>query len=57
MTEKDLPKINPFKLPKMKKTLLEKINSIPPYYKMYPGRDQTVPDKKSILNPKFPKGY
>jgi oleate hydratase len=57
VTEKDLPRISPFKLLKLKKTLLEQINNIPPYYKMYPGRDQTVPDKKSILDPKFPKDY
>jgi len=53
-TEADLPKINPLKLGEMKKALLEKINQIPPYYKMYPGRDQSVPDKKSVLSPGFP---
>ena len=57
ITEKDLPRINPFKLLKLKKTLLEQINNIPPYYKMYPGRDQSVPDKESILDPKFPRDY
>lgn len=57
ITMKDLPKINPLKLPEMIKGLLAQINSIPPYYKMYPGRDQSVPDKKSVLDPKFPKDY
>ena len=57
ITEKDLPRISPFNLLKLKQTLLEQINAIPPYYKMYPGRDQTVPDKKSILAPMFPKDY
>ncbi len=57
ITEKDLPRISPFNFLKLKKTLLEQINNIPPYYKMYPGRDQTIPDKKSILDPMFPKDY
>jgi len=57
ITKKDLPKINPLKLPKIVNGLLEQINSIPPYYKMYPGRDQSVPDKKSVLDPKFPKDF
>ena len=57
ITKKDLPKINPLKLPKMVNALLELINSMPPYYKMYPGRDQSIPDKKSVLNPQYPKDY
>lgn len=59
VTEKDIPKVNPLKLMKkkdsIKNELLKKINEIPPYYIMYPGRDKTVANKKSILNPKFPK--
>ena len=57
ITEKDLPGISLFELLKLKRTLLEQINAIPPYYKMYPGRDRTVPDKKSVLDPMFPKDY
>jgi oleate hydratase len=57
ITKKDLPKINLLKLPKMINSLLEEINRIPPYYKMYPGRDKSVSDKKSVLDPKFPKDF
>lgn len=55
ITEEDLPKVNPLKLGEMKKQLLTKINNIPPYYIMYPGRDQSVATKKSVLEPKYPK--
>ena len=55
VTEADLPKINPLKIGEMKKELLHKINSIPPYYIMYQGKDQSVAGKKSILSPEFPK--
>ena len=54
MTENDLPKMSLKKIFGLKKMILNKINSTPPYYKMYPGRDQTVPDKESILHPKYP---
>ena len=57
ITKKDFPKINLLKLPMMINSLLEEINRIPPYYKMYPGRDKSVSDKKSVLDPKFPKDY
>lgn len=57
ITKKDLPKFNLLKLPKIVNSLLEQVNSIPPYYKMYPGRDQSIPDKKSVLDPKFPKDF
>lgn len=53
-TEADLPKINPLKLKEVKKKILNYVNSIPPYYTLYPGRDQSVPLKESVLNPKFP---
>lgn len=55
VTEADLPKINPLKLNEMKEELLKKINSIPPYEIMYPGRDKSVAKKKSVLNPMYPK--
>lgn len=55
VTEKDLPKINPLKINEMKHQLLDKINSIPPYYIMYQGKDRSVALKKSVLNPQFPK--
>lgn len=57
ITKNNLPKINPLKLLKIRKELLERINRIPPYYQMYPGRDRSVPDKKSVLNPRYPKEY
>ena len=55
VTEQDLPKINSLKIGEMKKELLHKVNSIPPYYIMYQGKDQSVAHKKSVLNPEFPK--
>lgn len=54
-TEKDLPKINPFQLKKLQKELIYKINNIPPYYVMYPGRDKSVALKESVLSPAYPK--
>lgn len=53
-TEADLPKINSLKLNEVKKQILDFLNSIPPYYTRYPGRDQSVPAKELVLNPKFP---
>ncbi len=53
-TEADLLKINPLKLIKMKKKILDYINSIPPYYILYTGRDKSVPEKESVLHPRFP---
>jgi oleate hydratase len=53
-TEADLPKINPLKLNKVKKTILNTLNSVPPYYMLYTGRDRSVPERKSVLHPKFP---
>lgn len=59
ITKEDLPKINRMKFAKNKDRILEialnKINEIPPYYTMYPGRDKSVATKKSMLNPEFPK--
>ncbi len=54
VTEDDLPKISPLDLLKIKKKIVNFINSIPPYHHMYTGRDQSVPEKKSVLNPQFP---
>lgn len=54
ITEKYLPKIHLLKLLELKKNLLDYVNSIPPYYHMYTGRDQTVPEKESVLKPKYP---
>ena len=55
ITEDMLPKVNPLKVKEMKKNLINKINSIPDYYVMYPGRDKSVAKKKSVLNPQYPK--
>ena len=60
ISDSDLPKINPFKLwrakAKLVKEILKKVNEIPPYYIMYPGRDKSVALKDSVLNPQFPRG-
>lgn len=59
ISEQDIPKINPVKLffakKKLKKMILKKLNDIPPYYIMYPGRDKSVALKDYVLNPQFPK--
>ena len=54
LTEDVLPEIDPSKLGEIRKGILAFLNGIPPYYRMYTGRDQTVPEKESVLNPKFP---
>jgi oleate hydratase len=54
-TGDDLPKINPLKLNEIKKKILDYLNSIPPYYMRYTGRDQSVPEKESVLSPRFPR--
>ena len=48
-------KINPLKLPELKRGLIAKLNSIPPYYVMYPGKDQSIAEKDAVLNPQYPK--
>lgn len=59
VTEKHIPKVNILKLIKnknaIKDLILKKINDVPPYYVMYPGRDKSIAHKKYSLNPKFPK--
>lgn len=55
VTEKDLPKVNPLKIPELKRQLLDKVNSISPYYIMYQGKDRSVAQKKAVLDPQFPK--
>jgi len=55
VTEGDLPHINPLKLGELKKTIVDRVNAIPPYYHMYLGRDQTVPLKDSVLHPEAPQ--
>ena len=55
ITEDALPHVNPLKLKEMKKKLLKKINNIPPYYILYPGKDKSVALKDSVLNPEYPK--
>jgi len=53
-TESDLPEIDPSKIGEIRKAILAFLNTVPPYYRMYTGRDQTVPGKDSVLDPKFP---
>jgi oleate hydratase len=55
ITEDVLPKISLLALPKLKKKLIARINSIPSYYVMYPGRDRSVSNKEAVLNPQYPK--
>ena len=55
ITEKDLPKINPFKIREQTAGLLKQLNDIPPYYVMYPGKDKSVALKESVLRPEYPK--
>lgn len=55
ITEKDLPKINPFKIKEQTAGLLKQLNDIPPYYVMYPGKDKSVALKESVLHPEYPK--
>lgn len=54
-----LPKANPIKLFLGRKQLIKKVlsfvNSIPPYYIMYPGKDKSVAQKNHVLNPQYPK--
>jgi len=54
-TTSDIPTINPFKLHELKTRVLNFLNSIPPYYVGYCGRDKSVAEKESVLDPKFPK--
>lgn len=54
-TTSDIPTINPFKLHELKTRVLNFLNSIPPYYVGYCGRDKSVAEKESVLNPRFPK--
>jgi oleate hydratase len=51
----DLPNINPLKINKLKKQLVDSVNAIPPYYCMYLGRDRMVPHKRYVLHPEAPK--
>lgn len=61
VTEDIFPKGNPIQLakalPEIKHNLLKRINRIPPYYVMYQGRDKSVAQKESVLNPEFPKDW
>lgn len=61
ITDEQLPTLTPAKLigmlgklNEMKKLIVKRLNEIPPYYYGYTGRDRTVPEKQSILNPKYP---
>lgn len=41
-TEKDLPKINPFKLKEMQEQVLTLLNGVEPYPSLYPGKEKPV---------------
>lgn len=53
--EEDMPNIDLAMMAQFKKKIVNKINSISPYYQMYLGRDRTVPLKDSVLNPSAPQ--
>jgi oleate hydratase len=53
-TEDDLPTINPFKLFGLKKKIVALLNSVPPFPYLYAGRDRSIPEKESVLHPKYP---
>nr|WP_319489877.1 oleate hydratase [uncultured Caproiciproducens sp.] len=55
ITIDDLPDINMMEVGKLKQTVVDLVNSIPPYYHMYLGRDQTVSLKESVLHPQAPQ--
>ena len=54
LTREHLPPMDPAGADAMVDGLLEEINSIPPYYIMYPGRDKSVALQESVLHPQYP---
>ena len=54
LTREQLPPMDPAGADAMVDGLLEEINSIPPYYIMYPGRDKSVALQESVLHPQYP---
>jgi len=54
LTVDDVPAIQNLNEDQMKHMAIAMLNSYPPYYHMYLGRDQTVPLKESVLHPKAP---
>lgn len=54
ITEDDLSAIDGLDADVLKQMAIEYLNSIPPYYQMYLGRDQTIPKKVSVLHPEAP---
>jgi len=54
VTVADLPQVEPAELPALTEKLLKVVNAVPPYYQMYLGRDQTIPQKAAVLHPKAP---
>jgi oleate hydratase len=54
-TTEDLAEINPLKPHELTTHVLDFLNSVPPYYIRYSGRDKSVALKESVLHPKFPK--
>lgn len=54
LTEDDLPSIKSLDANQMKQMAVNMLNSYPPYYSMYLGRDKTVSLKVSVLHPEAP---
>lgn len=55
LTPKDLPEISLKDLFGLKQKICAYVNELPPFYTMYQGKDQSVPKKKSVLNPGYPQ--
>ena len=53
-TTANLPRINPFRIIGLKRQIVGLLNRVPPFPYLYTGRDRTVPEKESVLHPKFP---
>lgn len=54
LAEDDIPALNGLNGEQLKHMAITMLNSYPPYYHMYLGRDQTVPLKESVLHPEAP---
>ena len=54
-TVDNLPEVSLKDLIHLKETMAARVNSTPPYYIMYPGKDKSIALSESVLNPKYPK--
>ena len=54
LTEADIPAMQNLSGDQMRQMAVALLNSYPPYYRMYLGRDKTVSLKESVLHPEAP---